>query len=233
MGVVDTAPSTDRPRLLISNTSGRVDVVAEERVDVVVERGVHVAATDDGVLEIRPDRGSQAIAVRCPTGTDVMVGTTSGAVELRGQLGAVSVTSSSGRVRVAVAHDADLRTHSGKVEIDECVGHCRASTKSAAVTVGAVHSAEIATISGAIRIGHVTGTVDVRTVSGKVMLFSNGSGPIGASTLSGSITIHLPPDVRPDVRAADARWVHCSCEGGNDVTIDVASLSGKVEISPA
>jgi DUF4097 and DUF4098 domain-containing protein YvlB len=229
---VDTA-SKDPIRLLISNTSGRVDVTAEPRDDVVVERGARIAATDDGVLEIRPDRGSQAITVRCPRGTDVMVGTTSGAVDLRGELRTVSVTSASGRVRVAVAQDTDLRTHSGKVQIDECAGHCRASTKSASVTVGAVHTAEIATISGSVRIGHVTGTVDVRTVSGKVVLFSNGSGPIGASTLSGSITIHLPPEVRPDVRAADARWVHCTCEGGNDVTIDVASLSGKVEISPA
>jgi DUF4097 and DUF4098 domain-containing protein YvlB len=230
---VDNAPPTDPFRLLISNTSGRVDVTAEARDDVVVERGVRVGDSEGGVLEIRPERGAQAIAVRCPTGTDVMIGTTSGAVELRGRLRAVSVTSSSGRVRVAVTQDTDLRTQSGRIEIDECTGHCRASTKSAAVIVGAVHAAEIATISGAVRIGRVTGTVDVRTVSGKVVLFSNGSGAIGASTLSGSITIHLPPEVHPDVRAADARWVHCTCEGGNDVTIDVASLSGKVEISPA
>jgi DUF4097 and DUF4098 domain-containing protein YvlB len=226
-------PSEQRLRLLISNRSGRVTVVAEDRSDIVVGPGTRIRGTEDDVLQIGPDRGSQAVDVRCPTGTDVMVGTTSGGVELRGRLGSVSVTSASGKVRVAVAEDADLRTQSGKIEVDECAGHCRASTKSAAVVVGSVNAAEISTISGAVRIGRVTGTVDVRTVSGKVVLFSNGSGPIGASTLSGSITIHLPPGVRPDVRASDARWVHCSCEGGNDVTIDVASMSGKVEIRPA
>jgi DUF4097 and DUF4098 domain-containing protein YvlB len=230
---VAVPPPEARLRLLISNRSGRVNVIAEDRNDVVVGRGARIRETDEDVLQIGPEHGSQAVDVRCPTGTDVMVGTTSGSVELRGRLGSVSVTSASGKVRVAIAEEADLRTQSGKVEIDECSGHCRASTKSAAVVAGALDSAEISTISGAVRIGRVTGTVDVRTVSGKVVLFADGSGPIGASTLSGSITIHLPPGVRPDVRASDARWVHCTCECGDDVTIDVASMSGKVEIAPA
>ena len=99
--------------------------------------------------------------------------------------------------------------------------------------MGAVNAADIATVSGTIRIGLVADTVDVRTVSGKVELFSGGGGPIGARTLSGSVTIHLPPGVRPDVRASDARWVHCRCEEGDDVTVDVASMSGRVEIIPA
>ncbi len=210
-----------------------MDVTAEDRTGVVVDSGTHFAGTDDRVVEIRPDRPSRSIAVRCPTGTDVMVGTTSGAIELRGRLGSVSVTSASGRIGVAAAAEADLRTGSGKIEIDECAGHCRASTKNGAILVGATNAADIATVSGTVRIGLVAGTVDVRTVSGKVVLFSNGGGPIGARTLSGSVTIHLPPGVRPDVRASDARWVHCRCDEGDDVTIDVASMSGKVEIVPS
>jgi DUF4097 and DUF4098 domain-containing protein YvlB len=207
--------------------------MAEDRGGVVVEHGAHVAGTEDGVVEIRPGQSSRAVAVRCPTGTDVMVGTTSGAVELRGRLGSVSVTSASGGIRVAAAAEADLRTRSGRVEIDECAGHCRASTKSGTVLVGAANAADIATVSGTVRIGLVAGTADVRTVSGKVVLFSKGGGSIGARTLSGSITIHLPPGVRPDVRASDARWVDCRCEEGEDVTIKVASMSGRVEIIPA
>ena len=100
------------------------------------------------------------------------------------------------------------------------------------MVVGAAKAADIATVSGKVRIGRVTGAVDVRTVSGSVVLFSQGEGRIGASTLSGSITIHLPPGVRPDVRASNVRSVRCQCEEGDDVTIDVASLSGKVEIIP-
>lgn len=226
-------PSDAQVGLRISNGSGRVDVIAEDRPGVVVERGTQAAGTDDRVLEIQPDRASQPVVVRCPIGTDVMVGTTSGAVELEGRLGSVSVTSASGKIRVAAAADADLRTKSGKVEIDECSGHCRVSTKNGAVQVGAANEADIATVSGAVRIGPVAGTVDVRTVSGKVVLFSSGGGPIGARTLSGSVTIHLPPGVHPDVRASDARWVHCRCDEGDDVTIDVASMSGKVEIIPS
>lgn len=207
-------------------------MVAEDRADVVVDRGGHVAGSDARGVEVLPSRPSQAIAVRCPIGTDVVVGTTSGAVELRGQLGSVSATSASGKIRVAAATEADLRTKSGKVELDECAGHCRVSTKNGAVSVGAAHTADVATVSGAVRIGRASGAVDVRTVSGKVELFSTGGGPIGARTLSGSITIQLPRGVRPDVRASDARWVHCACDGGDDVSIEVASLSGRVEITP-
>jgi DUF4097 and DUF4098 domain-containing protein YvlB len=232
-GRVALPPSDARVRLRVSTTSGRVDVIAEDSAGVVVERGIHVSGTDDRVVEIRPSQASSAVAVRCPTGTDVMVGTASGAVELRGQLGSVSVTSVSGRIRVAAATEADLRTTSGKIEIDECTGHCRASTKSGAVRVGVANALDIATVSGTVRIGRVAGTVDLRTVSGTVVLFANGGGPIGARTLSGSITIRLPPGVRPHVAASDARWVHCRCEQGDDVTIEVASMSGRVEISPA
>jgi DUF4097 and DUF4098 domain-containing protein YvlB len=212
--------------------SGRIEVVAEDRDGVFVERGGRVAATDDQVVEIRPSKPSAAVTVRCPTGTDVRVGTTSGAVQLTGRLGSVAVTSVSGRIHVDAAAEADLRTTSGKIDIAECAGHCRASTKNGAVGVGVAGSAEVATISGSVRIGRVSGAVDVRTVSGKVVLAADGAGSIGARTLSGSISIRLPAGVRPDVRASDARWVQCRCAEGEDVTIDVASLSGKVEISP-
>lgn len=226
-------PSDARVRLRISNTSGRIEVVAEDRDGVVVERGGRVAAADGQVVEIRPNQPSAAVTVRCPIGTDVKVGTTSGAVQLAGRLGSVAVTSVSGRIRVDAAAEADLRTTSGTVEIGECAGHCRASTKNGAVAVGVASSVEVATVSGSVRIGRVSGAVDVRTVSGKVVLAADGQGRIGARTLSGSISIRLPPGVRPDVHASDARWVQCRCAEGEDVTIDVTSLSGKVEITPA
>jgi DUF4097 and DUF4098 domain-containing protein YvlB len=127
----------------------------------------------------------------------------------------------------------DLRTGSGKIEVDDCTGRCRASTKSGAVIVGSANAAEITTVSGTIRLGLVAGTIDVRTVSGSVTLMSSGAGPISARTLSGSVSISLPAGVHPEVLASDGRWVECRCEAGDDVTIDVASLSGRVKIFPA
>ena len=208
-------------------------VADDGATDVVVTGGTQVVDHDDRVVDIQPNHPSRAIQVRCPPGSDVMVGTTSGAVELRGSLGSVSVSSASGRIRVASAAEMDLRTGSGRIEVDACTGRCRASTKSGAVVVGSANAAEITTVSGKVRLGLVAGATEIRTVSGSVTLSSTGVGPISARTLSGSVSISLPEDVRPEVLASDARWVECRCEAGDDVTIDVASLSGSVKIFPA
>ena len=100
--------------------------------------------------------------------------------------------------------------------------------------MGAANAADIATISGTVRIGLVAGTVDVQDGQREGHAVRR---PVGARSAPGrspaSVTIHLPPNVRPDVRASDARWVHCRCDEGDDVTIDVASMSGKVEIIPS
>jgi Putative adhesin len=219
-------------RLLISTTSGRVDVVAEARADVVVEGGTMTGEGRDGAIEIRAARPSQSIVVRCPTGTDVFVGTVSGRVALGGRFGAVGVTSASGRIHAESVAEADLRTASAKVDLDECSGRCRVSTKSGAVRVGLTDQVDIATVSGRVKIELVAGAADVRTVSGTVTLSSGAGGPINVQTLSGPITIRLPEGVRPTVRASNRRAVRCRCDEGDDVTIDVAALSGRVEILP-
>ena len=94
-------PSADaRLRLRISAFSGGVRVTAEPRTDVVVDRGGVAEATADGAVEIRAARPSNSVDVRCPVGTDVMVGTRSGGVQLGGRFGTVGVTSQSGSIRV-------------------------------------------------------------------------------------------------------------------------------------
>ena len=81
-------PTTETPvRLRISATSGRVTVIAEPRADVVVDRGGSAEASADGAIEIRAGRSS-SVVVRCPPDADVIVGTRSGRIELRGRFGA-------------------------------------------------------------------------------------------------------------------------------------------------
>src|SRR4051794_35693134 len=147
---MDVAPDDARMRVRITAASGRVSVTAEARVDVVVDRGGAARAMPDGAVEIRPGRPSDSLEVRCPAGADIVIGTRSGGVELRGRFGTVVVTSRSGSIRVAAAADADLRTVSGAVELDECEGRCRVSTTSGGITVGATRDAEISTSSGSI-----------------------------------------------------------------------------------
>lgn len=226
-------PAEARVRLRISAVSGGVRVTAEARPDVVVDRGGAAVATADGTFEIRPERASNSVHVRCPAGADVIIGTRSGSVELKGHFGTVGITSQSGSIRVPVVAEADLRTVSGGVEVGACEGRCRVSTTSGRITVGATRDAEISTTSGVIGVDGATGSVQVRSVSGTVTVGSSGEGPVHASTVSGSITIHLPSGVRPTVRSSGLGKVRNGFEAGDDIVIDIASVSGTVRLVPA
>ena len=226
-------PSADaRLRLRISAFSGGVRVTAEPRTDVVVDRGGVAEGTADGAVEIRAARPSNSVDVRCPVGADVMVGTRSGGVQLSGRFGTVGVTSQSGSIRVEAAAETDLRTVSGVVELEECAGRCRVSTTSGRITVGATGDAEISTTSGSVGVDGVTGSVRVRSVSGTVKVASTAMGPVRASTVSGSITIRLPTGVRPRVRSSGHGTVRSSFEPGDDVLVEIASVSGTVRLVP-
>jgi hypothetical protein len=225
-----TLPADARLRLRISGVSGRVRVIAEPRTDVVVDRGGSAVVTADGAVEIRAGKASDAVDVRCPAGVDVIIGTRSGSVELSGRFGTVGITSQSGSIRVAAAAEADLRTVSGRVELDECEGRCRVSTTSGRITVGATHDAEISTTSGVVGVDDVAGAIRVRSVSGTVTVASLARGPVDASTVSGSITIRLPPGARPTVRSSGRGTVRSSFEAGDDIVVDIASVSGTVRL---
>jgi DUF4097 and DUF4098 domain-containing protein YvlB len=218
-------------RLRVSTSSGTVTVTAEGRQDVLIEEGGEAGLPIDGVIEVRPVRPSSSVRVHCPAGSDVMIGTSSGSVRLDGRFGTASVTSSSGSIRASDVGGADLRTGSGAVEVDRCEGSCRIATKSGRVTVGHVGAAEISTVSGTISIGPVVGSTQVRSVSGEVEITSDSDGPVRARTVSGSIMILVPEGTRPNVNVSGPK-VECACEHGDDMAIDVTTMSGSVEISP-
>ena len=222
------ADQGSRPRLRITSGSGTVKVTAEERADVVVERGA-LAPAADGVVDIRGDRRSSSVEVRCPTGAGLMVGTTSGGVRLGGSFGSVNITTSSGSVRASEVGLADVRTRSGSVEIDSCTGQCRVATTSGRVVVGHAGEADISTVAGKVEVD-VDGTANVRTVSGHVRVSSGAAGPVGARTVSGAVKIHLPRGVRPAVSVTGLGPVRCACETGDDVAIEVATVGGHIEI---
>jgi hypothetical protein len=223
-------PADARLRLRITAASGGVKVTAERRSDVVVDRGGSAVAGADGTVEIRTGRPSNSLDVRCPEDADVMIGTRSGRVELVGRLGTVGVTSQSGSIRVETVAEADLRTVSGTVKLDGCEGRCRVSTTSGRIKLGTTGDTEISTKSGSVDVGSVAGAFQVRSVSGTVKVASSASGPVKASTVSGSITIRLPAGVRPTVRSSGRGTVKSSFEAGDDVLIDIATVSGSVHL---
>ena len=229
--VLPPPSSPGRLRLRIATSSGTVNVTAEDRADVVVERGGDLLAGADGVVEVRPTRASSSIDVLCPSGTDLMIGTSSGGVRLHGRFGSVSVTSSSGSIRAEDVAEADLRTQSGAVELGDCGEGCRISTKSGKVTVDGTGAAEIATVSGTIRVGHVSGAAQATTVSGGVEISTDAGGPVRARTVSGSISIRLPRGIRPALRISGPHQVRSECEQGDDVVVEISTMSGTVEIA--
>jgi DUF4097 and DUF4098 domain-containing protein YvlB len=220
-------------RVRISAFSGGVKVTAESRPDVLVDRGGDAATTEDGSVEIGPRRPSGEVLVRCPVGADVMVGTQSGNIELSGRFGSVAVTTQSGSIRVVRASDADLRTVSGTVELDECDGRCRISTTSGRIVVGATADVEVSTTSGSVSVDGSAGTVQVHSVSGSVTLASSGLGGVKATTVSGTITIRLPVGTRPAVRSTGGGTLRNSFDPGDDVLVEVANVSGNVQLVPA
>ncbi len=228
---VPATPTPERLQLRIATASGKVKVTAEDRSGVVVERGGTAVTLADGVLEVRPAKPSSSLDVRCPTDCDLVIGTASGRVELHGLLGAVSVTSASGSIRVAEVAEADLRTQSGRVEIDGCRAGCRVATKSGSITVRATGSADVSTVSGTIHIERVEGEALARTVSGGMTIGSSAGGPVRARSVSGGITVHLPPGVRPAIKTTSSRPVTGGWEPGDDVVVEVGTVSGSVVVT--
>ena len=227
-----TPPADARVRLRITTVSGRVTVKAEPGAEVVVGAG-SVTATPDGDVEVRSPRPSDSVQVTCPAGADVIIGTRSGKVELQGAFGSVGITSVSGAIQVESVAEADLRTISGSVQLAECLGQCRVSTKSGRITVGTTRDAEIATVSGRVSLDDVGGSVDVRAVSSRVSIGSAAHGPVRLSMVSGAVTIRLPRGVRPLVQASGLGIVQSAFEPGDDVAVNIASVSGRVRLVTA
>ena len=170
--------------------------------------------------------------MKCPPGADIVIGTSSGSVDLRGRYGNVVVTSHSGSIQVSESVNADLRTVSGVVVLERCDERCRVSTTSGRITIGATRDAEISTTSGSVGVDGVAGSVQVRSVSGKVSVASSAEGPVSVSTVSGSITIRLPAGVRPAVRSSGLGRVRSRFDPGDDVVVAVANVSGSVRLIP-
>jgi DUF4097 and DUF4098 domain-containing protein YvlB len=221
--------------LRLQSRSGRVEVIAEPRDDVVAEGDRIESLADDGgaTLRIRNGHGTKPFQVRCPAGADVAVGTHSGGVRLIGDFGVVSVTTGSGAIEVESADEADLRTMSASITLGSCRGRCRMNTASGKVQAGTVGAASAGTMSGSINIDKVSGSLKARSVSGSINAACHGDGAIAVKTVSGKVHIELPEGVEPRTRFKSLSGrVRCDCPEGSDVLIEAMSVSGSIEVVP-
>ena len=222
--------------LRLSTSSGKITVVAEERDDVLVEGGVR--SPDDverdpiGRMRLTSARGGASdLQLRCPTGTDLVVGTISGHADLRGRFGVVRITTVSGSVEAEAADELDVRSISGSIRVESCASGCLLRTKSGRTEIGRARDAEISTISGKIRLDEASGTVRAQTVSGSIEIGTERDGDVGVQTMSGSVRVAVPEGVRPHTRLRSLSGrPRSDCEEGSDCQIAVRSLSGSIEV---
>ena len=220
--------------LRLQARSGSIEVVAEPRDDVLVEGDQFDAQEADGgaTLEVRAGRGgSKSLSVRCPVGSDLVIGTQSGTVRMSGEFGVVSVTTMSGTIDVDRVEEADLRTGAGSITLNGCRDRCRMNSMSGSITAGDVSAAAAGTVSGTIRIAHVAGKLKARTVSGTIDARCDGEGTIAVKTVSGKVHLELPTGTGLSTRFKTLSGkVRNPFPAGTDCYVEAFTISGSIEL---
>ncbi len=212
----------------ITASSGTIDVTAEARGDVVIDRGQEHPM--GGVLEVKGT--SEGVVMRVPIGTGVVIGSSSGGVKLRGEFGEVRVTTRSGKIEVESCASLDVRTASGRIDVGTISGVARIKTASGRVTVeradGELH---VASVNGRIEVADAAGPVRATTVKGRVDLGMTRAADARADSVSGSVTIALPGGVHPKTSLVSVSG-GCSCEvvQGDDCCVTGRTISGRITI---
>jgi DUF4097 and DUF4098 domain-containing protein YvlB len=195
----------------ISTLSGRIEVTAEQRADVAIDGKAHVERTE---RQLTIESISDSVRLRVPLGTDVVIGTISGRIDVSGLVGALNAVTVSGRVEIDQATSIDVRTTSGRVEVGRISGECCVRTVSGRVEVGECGAVDVATKSARIDLRRVHGDVRAHCVSGRIEITLADPHDVIAETVSGRIEVSLPP----------------GCVPGSDCQVDARSVSGRVQV---
>jgi DUF4097 and DUF4098 domain-containing protein YvlB len=227
-------PVVGNPSLRLSLASGNIRATAEDRDNFLIDgKGAHIVGAeidDEGVVNVAVAGGSGSVDLTVPTGADLVLGTQSGRITLKGEFGAVQITTESGSISVDRCDRADLRTGTGTISVAECDGEVRALSRSGKVSLGRTQSAEVATMSSSIDVDS-NGPVRAKTTSGHISVRAHEACNVSAKSISGSIEVHLPPGVRPEtlIRTASGRQ-HVSCEPGDDCRVALSTVSGSMRV---
>jgi DUF4097 and DUF4098 domain-containing protein YvlB len=222
--------SDDILRVRIETKSGSVRLNAVEGAELQVHGG-EIRGESDGWVLIKG--GSRSLDVQVPSGTDIIIGTLSGSVEMRGWVGSARVSSKSGSIEVDRAQDLDARTTSGSVRVSRCDGECRVVVVSGSVRIGRAGHALVSGVSGTIQAEKVD-AADVKTVSGTTELGANAVGRVAVRSISGTVRISVPQDRSPATRLQSVSGsIRCDCDQGSDGELDVKTVSGTIRVACA
>ncbi len=215
----------------ISTTSGSLRVVAGPRgndidVDVDVEGDATVVATSSGTT-VEGETGR--LVVRVTPGADLVVGTTSGRVEISGSVGSVAVVTESGQVAIDEARAVDVRVATGRVEVGPVATRARVRSGSGAVRIASAGEADVATGSGRMDLPAIAGPVRAHCVSGVISLGLARAADVEAESVSGRIAIRLPEGVR--ALLVDGDLPDGPLPVGTDCVVATRTVSGRITVS--
>ena len=226
-------PADARLRLRISAVSGGVRVTAEPRTDVVVD----AAAPPWRPPTERSRSGRAAVEVgrrEVPGGRRRRRRHPLGRRRARGRFGTVGVTSQSGSIRVARWPRPICARSRASSSSTTCEGRCRISTTSGRITVGAdrrcgdLHDVGIGRRRR--RGGYGPGAIGQRHGQRRLGGAAGRSMPAPSPARSRSA---CRPACAPRCGTSGRGTVRSSFEPGDDVLVDVASVSGTVRLVPA
>lgn len=155
----------------------------------------------DDAGQITIDRVRSSITVTVPEGSEIVIGTSTGRVRCTGRLGAVAVTTKTGRVDVDAAASVDVRAATSTVTIGVVTGTCRVHTKSGRVRIDEAGDTEVSTRSGRITLANVRGAVTAHSITGRVNVAMSESRDVNAETVTGRIELRLPRSAATDTPA--------------------------------
>ena len=231
---------------------------AAERTTVVKHgNGIHVEAPRQRA-ELR--NGAIRVLVSVPVGSGLDGSVASADLDATGELGAGTVKTASGEVRLEKVGAFSLRTASGDIAVDHVTGDLEVNGASGDIRVGQVDGeARVGTASGDITLGAVQGelrsttasgdtrvravarSATVSTTSGDVELERVGSGTVETKAVSGDVTIGVPSGVAAWLQlrsiSGDVRTrlesTDAPEEGESTVRIIANAVSGDITIRRA
>jgi hypothetical protein len=211
-------------RLVISLQSGDIEVypspnggievsLSGKTAGVTVDQAgntVSIASEKKSTFFTAP---SVRVTVGVPPGCDLEVSGASLDLVSRQHLGAVKARTASGDIRLADTDELIVKTASGEVRFDTVHGHCEVTAASGDLIGDAVDGDLKASLaSGDVRVGRVRGDVSIKSASGDAEIDRAEGHDIAVRSMSGNITIGLPPGIR--------------------LEFDLDALSGDVNLPP-
>ena len=216
----------ERASVDIETRSGSVDVRVAAGNGIVVSTSGDAGDAGDvweitqlgDVVSIRPasrwPTRSTRVLVEVPPGTAVEVRSAAADVALSGALGAATIRSASGDVRIESVTALDVSTASGDVRVASVGADVRTATVSGDIDLDTVAGRLAATTtSGDVRGRHLAGDATIVTASGNVRIDRYDGSLLAVKSVSGDVHIGLPSGIR--------------------VEPDISTLAGKTKLPPA